>query len=266
MMIKISCFIALLLITSSHYFSHEKLPKAFENIGITEKINTQAIINIPVQSENGDIKALNQYLDPNKPIILTFAYYRCPMLCQLLLNGIRDSVLSSKRLFLGKDYQLVTVSMAKEDRLADLSKFREQYTRDLSPFGKKNWHFFITDEKNRRLLTNSVGYAYKYVEESDDYAHQSALIFLDAKGIIKRYVYGILFNEDTLQKAFLESKDNKNLFEKTLMFCYLYDSERNSYVIHAKNVMKIVGFLTVLLLGGLLFKLFYDEHQKKSVV
>ena len=57
MIIKISCFIALLFITSSHYFSHEKLPKAFENIGITEKINTQAIINIPVQSENGDIKA-----------------------------------------------------------------------------------------------------------------------------------------------------------------------------------------------------------------
>ncbi len=45
-----------------------------------------------------------------KPVILTFVYYECPMLCTLVLNGL-TSALKAVPFTAGEDYAIVTLSI-----------------------------------------------------------------------------------------------------------------------------------------------------------
>ena len=46
------------------------------------------------------------------------------------------------------------------------------------------------------------------------------------------------------------------------MYCYRYDASANSYVIHAQSLMKIAGFLTLLLLALGLTVLWRRERRR----
>ena len=82
-------------------------------------------------------EALNRWLSP---VILVLAYYRCPMLCTQVLNGLVDVFKS--RVFglkLGEDFQVVTVSFDSRER-------------DLPDLVRASVHYFTTDEELDRAV------------------------------------------------------------------------------------------------------------------
>jgi protein SCO1/2 len=53
--------------------------------------------------------------------------------------------------------------------------------------------------------------------------------------------------------------------EKILLFCYHYDPKAGSYAATASRMMSIAGFLTVLIGGLLLWRMFkYEKHRKMN--
>ena len=188
------------------------------------------------------------------------------MLCQLLLTGISDLVENSKNIKLGEDYQIVALSMAQEDTLDDLKSFRNKYTSNITENEKKFFHFLLTDSKSLDMITKSTGFKFKYIKQTNDYAHQAALIFLEPNGQIKRYLYGINFQEENVQKALIESINRKErtIIQKAIMFCYQYDPDKNSYVIHSLNLMRIACLLTVIILVIIIGKMLEKEKKRKK--
>lgn len=255
------------LLFNLHYYclAEDKLPEVFSNIGITEKIGEKVYIESVLYNSNGNKTTLASEIGSDKPTILAFVYYKCPMLCHLLLDGILESIKTNKTISLGIDYQVIAISMAKEDTLDDLKSFQAKYHQDLSEIQKKNLKFYISEENDIKRITESTGFAYKYVKETDDYAHQAALIFINKQKIISRYLYGIRFEENNIKKALIESTDNddRNIYEKAIMFCYQYNPDKNSYTLHAINLMRISCLLTVLILVIILFNM--RKQEKKDL-
>src|SRR5262249_58989740 len=61
------------------------------------------------RDETGQAVRLGDYFDRGKPVILVLAYYKCPRLCSVVLNGLADS-LRRIAFDLKDDFTVVTVS------------------------------------------------------------------------------------------------------------------------------------------------------------
>src|SRR2546430_5778771 len=83
------------------------------DVGIDQHLNVQVPLELNFRDELGRIVQLGDYLG-TKPIILVFAYYQCPMLCPLVLDGVVKSlrVLSFDA---GKQFAVVIVSFAPNE-------------------------------------------------------------------------------------------------------------------------------------------------------
>ena len=84
------------------------LPVALRDVGIEQKLDHQLPLDLVFRDEAGQSVKLGQYFG-QKPVVLAFVYYDCPMLCTQVMNGMLESfrVLPFQ---MGKDYDVVTIS------------------------------------------------------------------------------------------------------------------------------------------------------------
>src|SRR5271170_344917 len=83
-------------------------PAALQGVGIDQRLNEQAPLDLVFRDETGRSVKLADYFG-DKPVILSLVYYECPMLCTLTLNGL----VRSMRVLpfnVGERYTVVTVS------------------------------------------------------------------------------------------------------------------------------------------------------------
>src|SRR4051812_47183301 len=66
-------------------------PNVLRDVGIDQRLDAQLPLNLSFQDENGDTVRFGDYFD-SRPVVLVLAYYRCPMLCTQVLNGLVTSM------------------------------------------------------------------------------------------------------------------------------------------------------------------------------
>lgn len=111
-------------------------------------------------------------------------------------------------------------------------------------------------------MIDAVGFEVNEIEGTGELAHAAAIMLLSPNGVITRYLYGIQYDEFNVRSALFEAADGKigNTLTKVLMFCYQFDPNSNSYVLEAKNIMKLGGLATLIFLG--IFIGFYGYVKK----
>ena len=146
-----------------------------------------------------------------KPTILTFVYYRCPAACTLLLNGLTEA-LKSHEFQLGRDFNLVTISVDSRETMELATAKRDTYIAQLpsnQPHDPDAWRFFTGSRSAIESLTNVVGYRFVYNPDTMQYDHPSVLMFVSPTGRLKRYLYGSYFQPDNVRFAFLETAEGE---------------------------------------------------------
>ena len=138
------------------------LPGALAGVGIDQRLDQQVSLDLMFQDEAGRSVPLSTFFQRGKPVILVPVYYRCPMLCTQILNGLASS-LKAVSLVPGKDFEIVAVSFDPKDTWQIAAAKKQTY---LKRYGRVNtangWHFLTGDEANIKALTDAVGYHYKY--------------------------------------------------------------------------------------------------------
>jgi protein SCO1/2 len=87
------------------------LPKQLNDIGIFEHLGGQISVNdLHFKDDQGQDVTLSKYFHGDKPIILALVYYECPNLCNLLLNGLSES-LKNLDWTPGSQFDIVAVSI-----------------------------------------------------------------------------------------------------------------------------------------------------------
>ena len=66
-------------------------PTPLSNVSFEQRLNEQLPLDLPFRDEAGQTVKLGDYFG-RKPVILTFVYYECPMLCTEVLNGLESSL------------------------------------------------------------------------------------------------------------------------------------------------------------------------------
>lgn len=229
----------------------EPLPKGLEGVGITEHPGAQVPLGLEFAAEDGKPVKLSQYVSGKKPVILTLNYFRCPMLCTLLLNGLVDG-LKELAWTPGDQFEVVTVSIdpLETPKLAMLKK--ESYITEFGrPAAAAGWHFLTGKERDIKALAASVGFGYRYDEERQQYAHAAGIFLLTPDGRVARVLYGVMFEPRTLKLALTEAGEGKvgTTADQALLYCYHYDANAGRYVVAASNIMRLGGATTAVVVG-----------------
>jgi protein SCO1/2 len=240
----------LVSIFSCTLYSESQLPNGVQGVDVVEHVGQQLPLDQILVDQNGSSFALKDIVG-SRPVVVSFGYYGCPMLCGLVTGGLRD-VIKLSGFEVGKDFDVLTISIDPTDTPETAKKFSDGLP----------WKFAVGKESVVSLLAKTVGFGYRYDASTDEYAHAACIMILTKNGTISRYLYGASFKPLDFKLAIAEAKEGKmvSTVEHVLLFCYNYDSNSKGYVLGAQRVMKIGALLTVVVLGGLLMFL----HRRKS--
>ena len=61
--------------------SSNGLPLALVNVGFDPQLNAQLPLDVNFVDENSQLVILREYFGQKRPVVLTFVYFTCPMLC-----------------------------------------------------------------------------------------------------------------------------------------------------------------------------------------
>lgn len=241
--------------------------EVYEGIGIDEKLGERIAADVKFANANGDSVSLGEILALGKPVLLNPMYFECPMLCGLVTEGVFKAV--DEVVWQPSDeYIIVSYSIDPNETSDIAAKHRRKYLEKLNKKGaEEGWYFLTGTEASIRALSESVGFRYKQIEGTGEYAHLAAILFLSPSGVTTRYLYGISFSEFDVRNALYEAADGKigTTISKLIMYCYQYDPNSNSYVPVAINIMKIGGVIILLVLGTVLSVLWIREKRKKTI-
>lgn len=240
------------------------MPPQLEGTGIDEQLGAFVSTETVFLDEEGDEVALSTFFDGERPVLLAPIYQNCPMLCNLVLQGLTEA-LSQMAWTPGEEFEVVALSFNPRETPAVAAEKKTMYMEMLGrPDAASGMHFLTGSEAAIHAVTDAVGFSFKWIEEKQEYAHPSALIFLSGNGKVSRYLYGIDYKPSDVRTALVEASEGNvgSALDQALLYCFQYDPNENSYVLHAQNLMKLGGMLTIVLLGGILLMYWRKESHR----
>jgi protein SCO1 len=235
-------------------------------IDVIEHLGDTIPLGLTFTNDAGELVKLGDYFHHGKPVVVVLAYYTCPMLCTLVLNGVSDAVRQLDWLP-GKEFQILTISIDPSETAQLAAGKKARYLENLGKPGLENgWRFFVGEQSQSKALADAIGFKYYYDSEQKMYAHPAVVTVLTEDGKISRYLYGIEFRPRDLRMALLEASQGKvgTTIDRLILYCYHYDPAAKGYVALAGRIMKLGGALTLVLLAVLLGMMWGRERLRKS--
>jgi protein SCO1 len=243
------------------------LPGALAGVGIDQKLDQQVPLNLNFVNEAGATVPLSSFFHTGKPVILALVYYRCPMLCTQILNGLESS-LKAVSFNPGQDFEILAVSFDPKDTFELAAAKKQTY---LKRYGRANtangWHFLTGDPANIKALTDAVGFHYKYDPSTDQFAHASGIMIVTPDGRLSRYFYGVEYAPRDVRLGLVEASKNKigNPVDQILLFCYHYDPATGKYGALVMNIVRLAGAGFVLVAVAVLLIALKREKRSEFV-
>jgi protein SCO1 len=237
-------------------------------IDVVEHLGESIPLSLTFTNDAGEKVQLGNYFHQGRPVILVLAYYTCPMLCTMVLNGVSDAVKQLNWLP-GKEFQILTVSIDPSETPELAAGKKARYLDNLGKKGIENgWRFFVGAEDQSKALAEAIGFKYYYDTEQKMYAHPAVVTILTEEGKISRYLYGIEFKSQDMKLALLEASQGKigNSIDRLILYCYHYDANAKGYVAMAGRIMRIGGALTLIVLAVVIGTLWGRERVRRSAV
>ena len=223
------------------------MPKILQGVGFRPELNAQMPLDASFKDETGKDVRLGDYLHTQKPVLLAFVYYGCPMMCTQLEQGVVGS-LRMLSFNPGRDYEVVFVSfddrdtpeMAATKKTTAMNKFRRPET-------STGWHFLSGSKESIAAVTSAANFHFNYDAKSNLFAHASGLILLTPDGRISRYFYGVEFPARDVRLGLVDASAGKigSPVDHVLLYCFQYDPSTAHYSATILRIVRLGGILTI---------------------
>lgn len=234
-------------------------------IDVEEHLGARIPRDIELRDESGKTIATSELFDDTHPVVLVLAYYRCPMLCPVVLQGVTKA-LRDAGLIMGTDYRLITVSIDPEDTPVEAQKRKDALLVKAGPEARRGAHFLVGSAAATRAVADAVGFRYAFDASTSQYAHPAVVMVLGPGGRISRYLYGPQPEARDVRLALTEAAEGKvgSIVDRVLLTCYRFDPATRRYgpsIVVFFRVGAIVIFVVVMSLLGMLWRL---ERRRRS--
>lgn len=241
-------------------------PRELKDVGIDEHLNSDLDLSLKFKNEKGEEVVLGSFYDGKHPVVISLVYFSCPGLCNFHLNGVVDSI-RSLDWSVGDQFQYLAISFDTKENSELAAKKKETYLKSYGrPGSEKGWHFLTADAGTIQKLTEQIGFKYKWNEETKEWAHASAAVVTTPKGVISRYLHGIIFEPKTFKLALNEAGEGKigTLADRMIWYCFHYDPHQSRYVIYATNIMKVGGIAIILVVAAILLPVWIRSRREQT--
>lgn len=246
------------------------VPRATQGTGVEPNIGTMIDPDIQFHDHDNRFVKIGDYFG-DKPLMLSFNYSNCPKLCSVQLENMVKA-LAKVKFKVGVDFDMVSVSI---DPLEQTSRAREQKDKYVHMYNQgesvDGFHFLTGEEPAIEYLADLCGFKYKYVPSQKLYSHPPVFILVSPGGKIVRYIPGLNYEPDTIEKALIETSEGKiggSAFDwaSYALGCFVYDESRGKYTFEAMAIMRIGGLLTVVgLIVGLVPYWFFRKGSGSDI-
>jgi protein SCO1/2 len=222
------------------------MPGPLREVGYDQRLGEQVPLALAFRDEAGRPVKLVDYFD-RRPVLLVLAYYHCPMLCDLVLQGVETS-LKPLSLVPGKDFDVVVASIdAKETPELAAAKKREILARYGRPETAAGWHFLTGPQPSIERLTRAAGFRYVYDPQRNQFAHAAGIVILTPGGRVARYLFGVEYPSRDVRLALIESAGGRigGLVDQVLLYCFHYDPVIGRYSAATLNLVRLAAIATV---------------------
>src|SRR4030081_175412 len=240
------------------------MPAQLKNVGFDPRLNAQIPLDLSFVDENGSNVQLRDYFK-QKPVVLAFVDYGCPMLC----NQVEQGVVGALRMLSftpGRDYDVVFVSfdpresadMAAQKKQSALAHFRRPETA-------QGWHFLTGTKESIDAATKAANFRYSFDAKTNLFAHASGVMLLTPDGRISRYFYGVEYPGRDMKLGLMDASAGKigSPVDHVLLFCFHYDPAAATYSASILKLVRLGGILTILsLVAG--FVIFRRRDMERS--
>ncbi|MBI3245863.1 MAG: SCO family protein [Deltaproteobacteria bacterium] len=244
-------------------FQKPALFNPFPNVGFDQRLDEQLPLDLSFADETGKAVQLRDYFG-GKPVLLSLAYYDCPMLCTLVLNGLVRT-LRTLAFSAGTEFNVLTVSFDSREKPPLAAEKRKIYLDAYNrPGADTGWHFLTGDEAAIQQLTKAVGFRYSYDQSSQQFAHASGIMILTPEGRLSHYFFGIEYAPRDVRLGLVEASAGKigSAVDQILLLCFHYDPAAGKYGLFIMRIVQTLGFLTMVALGSYVFAMLRRERKQ----
>jgi protein SCO1/2 len=227
-----------------------------------QHLDAQLPLDRQFVDEDGKYVRLGDFFG-ERPVLFVLAYYRCPMLCNQVLNGVLTSA-NALPFAAGDEFEIVVVSFDPTDSPAVARAKREAYTRRYHrEDGRDGWHFLTGKADDIAAVADAAGFRFVYDEKTDQFAHASGIMIATPEGRLSQYFYGIDYPTRDLRLALVEASQGRigNLVDQILLLCFHYDAITGRYGLAVMRLVQAGGILTVLCMGGFIVRSLRKERR-----
>ncbi len=240
------------------------VPAAIREVGFDQHLNQMLPLDVELRDEHGRTVKIGDYFG-QRPVVLSFVYYGCPMLCLQSLGSLASTlgVLAENP---GDDFEVVSVSIdPRETPAMALEKKAHYVERSGKPSIAQGWHYLTGTEANIQRLTGAAGFRYAWDESTQQYAHPAGIIVATPQGRVSRYLFGIDYGPRDLRLALIDASEEKigSPLKRALLYCYHYDLATGRYSLAIMRIVQVASAATVLLLGTLIFV--WTRRERRQV-
>jgi len=268
------CAVGVVLVAAAQTFAQtvpdnvgqasSNMPLILKNVAFRPELNGQVPLDTAFKDESGKSVQLGQYFHQQKPVLLAFVYYGCPMLCTQLEQGVVGS-LRMLSFNPGRDYEVVFVSFDERDTpemaAAKKNTAMDHFRRKETAAG---WHFLTGSKESIAAVTNSANFHFNFDAKNNLFAHASGIMLLTPEGRISRYFYGVEFPARDLRLGLVDASQRKigTPVDKMLLFCFQYDPSTARYSATILRIMRVLALMTIA--GLLLMIVIYRQRDKRA--
>jgi len=254
---------AALPVRAHHVAQHA--PAVLPQVGLEQHLRAFIPLDLTFWDETGKPVLLRDYFG-SKPVILSLVYYDCPNLCTLVLNGLLRT-LRVLSLSVGKDFNVLTVSINPDDPPSLAAEKQTHYIRSYDRAGAANgWHFLTGQSEAIQHLTQAVGLRYTYDTAMGQFAHAAGIVVLTPQGQLARYFYGVEYAPRDMRLSLVEAAEYKigSPIDQLLLLCYHYDPQSGTYSLTILRALRLAGVATVVALGTGVGIMLHRERRKRA--
>ncbi|HEY0713242.1 MAG TPA: SCO family protein, partial [Polyangia bacterium] len=112
------------------------------DIDVVENLGQQIPSGLVLQDGHGKQIAVDSQLNQGKPVLVTMGYFRCPLLCNLVHEGLSKG-LKDAGLVPGKDFLGLAVSIDPEENPKSAATNQRRLLRALGEPADNTWPFLM---------------------------------------------------------------------------------------------------------------------------
>lgn len=212
------------------------------------------------RNAQGRTVRLRDYLG-HGPVLLVPVYYQCPNICGTTLSYLATMV-SALPFRSGEDFTLLVLSIDPRETPRQAAAAATRAGSSLAAA-----HFLTGAEPSIAETMNAIGFRYRWNPDVKQFAHASAVATLTSDGRLTRWLYGFSYQASDVRLALVEAGDGRvgTFTDRLLLLCYHYDPQTGRYSGLVWNLLRAIGAMTALALGGFAGLSIWRERRARRV-